>query len=174
MKKTRRFDNRGKLLWEIAFRSRGVAAANPVELPSRKTKDAESKTSIFLPPPRRKSNFAFTLNCRPKKKKKKINVVPGVDVNLFILVDVSRFVFLHPCGGIEKISPPFSVEGGGVSIRVRPLNDILHPRKTALSRTWLRLEPFTFIPLRSTSFGLETIVEPLNGTIPNGEVSFPH
>lgn len=66
------------------------------------------------------------------------------------------------------------MEGGGVSIRVRPLNDILHPRKTALSRTWLRLEPFTFIPLRSTSFGLETIVEPLNGTIPNGEVSFPH
>lgn len=72
MKKTRRFDNRGKLLWEIAFRSRGVAAANPVELPSRKTKDAESKTSIFLPPPRRKSNFAFTLNCRPKKKKRKL------------------------------------------------------------------------------------------------------
>lgn len=31
VKKTRRFDNRGKLLWEIAFRSREVAAGNPVE-----------------------------------------------------------------------------------------------------------------------------------------------
>lgn len=88
VKKTRRFDNRGKLLWEIAFRSREVAAGNPVEYPRGKQKTRRVKRRRYFsspsPRPRRKSNFAFTLNWRPKKKK--INVVPGVDVNLFILV----------------------------------------------------------------------------------------